>query len=465
MSATTAAPTVTDARLPAGWRWAPAWVLAYVAFWPAARVSEAILSLGALTALFLLLRTRFAGGQRLLGHGAWALTTALFFAYWLPQLFSSLDALEPAAALRKTLAGLRYLPFLWLAAIAVATERGRRTVFAGISLIMLVWALDLLLQGASAGRLNLLNGALDALYQQVRGQTMCEGQLLRGEGRFNGIFGSCNPVLGIVLASFSPFVLSAATQRFARAGWLVAAVLMGLAILLAGARAAWLTYALVLLFSGWQVWGGKRLLLLALAGAAVLAALALSVPQVGARFARTAMLLQGDAAGVDAALSGRGRIWGAAACMVENHPINGVGARNFRYAFADCDPARQIVCTGENCPAPAAEWGEGPALHAHQLIYEILSETGFLGLVLWLAGAALAWRAWRFADIACRERARPAMLALAVTVFPLNTHLAFHASFWGGVFLLLVALYAGSLLAREDGLKAPDTGKPRPADA
>ena len=47
------------------------------------------------------------------------------------------------------------------------------------------------------------------------------------------------------------------------------------------------------------------------------------------------------------------------------------------------------------------------------------------------------------------ERARPAMLSLAVTVFPLNTHLAFYSTFWGGLALLLAALYAGSLLARD----------------
>ena len=68
---------------------------------------------------------------------------------------------------------------------------------------------------------------------------------------------------------------------------------------------------------------------------------------------------------------------------------------------------------------------------------------------MWMAGVALAWRAWRFADERARERARPAMWALVVTVFPLNTHLAFYSTFWGGLTLLLAALYAGSLLARE----------------
>lgn len=40
------------------------------------------------------------------------------------------------------------------------------------------------------------------------------------------------------------------------------------------------------------------------------------------------------------------------------------------------------------------------------------------------------------------------MLALLVTVFPLNTHLAFYSTFWGALTLMLAALYAGSLLAR-----------------
>ncbi|RZA11278.1 MAG: O-antigen ligase family protein, partial [Lysobacteraceae bacterium] len=86
-----------------------------------------------------------------------------------------------------------------------------------------------------------------------------------------------------------------------------------------------------------------------------------------------------------------------------------------------------------------------------QVVLEVLSETGGLGLLLWLAGAALAWRAWRYADAASRERARPAMLALVVSVFPLNTHLAAYSTFWGGVLLMLSALYAGSLLGAARG--------------
>ncbi len=218
------------------------------------------------------------------------------------------------------------------------------------------------------------------------------------------------------------------------------AAALGIVILLAGARAAWITFALVLLWSGWRLLGWKKLLGVFAFGAVMLALFALASPQVRERVERTTHMLTASEEGVDSALSGRARIWGAAACMARHHPVNGVGARGFREAFDACDPERGEV----------AAWGEGPALHAHQLVLEVLSETGGFGLLLWLAGAALAWRAWRYASEAARARARPAMVALAVTVFPFNTHLAFYSTFWGGLTLLLAALYAGSLLGRDE---------------
>ena len=116
-----------------------------------------------------------------------------------------------------------------------------------------------------------------------------------------------------------------------------------------------------------------------------------------------------------------------------------MGVRGFRQAWPECDPA-----SGQ---APA--WGEGEAYHAHQLVLELLSETGIAGLLLWLVAAWLVWRSWRDADAAARARARPALLALAATLFPFNTHLAFYSTFWGGLVLLLAGLYAGALYGRD----------------
>ena len=420
-----------------GWRWAPPWVLAFVALWPAPGYAEAVLALGALAGIVHLLLSRFRGGSALLSGPAWALTTVLFFAYWLPEAISALDAADRARALREAALDLRYLPFLWIVAAAVADEAGRRRTFAGLAVIVAIWTLDGLVQ-AVIGTSPLFWG-IDNAKQALSGHAMCTEAEVAAVDRLSGILGPCNLKLGIVLASLSPFALDAAGRRYGRTGWLVAAAMIGLVVLLAGARAAWLTYALVLSWTGLRLLGWKRLLGVFALGALLLALAAVLSPPVAERLQRSTTALSGGAQDVDHALSGRSRIWSAAVCMARTHPVNGVGARGFREAFPACDAAAGEI----------AAWGTGPALHAHQIVLEVLSETGALGLLLWLAGAALAWRAWRYADLAARDRARPAMLALAVTVFPFNTHLASYSTFWGGVLLLLAALYAGSLLGRE----------------
>ena len=426
------------ASAPTGWRWAPAWVLAFVALWPAPGYAEGVMVLGALVAIAKLLLARFHRGGELLSGPAWALTSVLFFAYWLPEAVSALDAVDRARALREAAVDLRYLPFLWLAAAAVANARGRRITFGGLAVIVAVWTLDALLQ-ALTGTSPLFFG-IDAIKQAISSKPMCPPEDIIAVGRLSGVLGACNPKIGLVLASLSPFLLIAAARRMGVLGWGAAAAALGTVILLAGARAAWLTFALALLWSGWRLLGWKKLAAVFVVGAVALGVATLTSAPLAERLQRTTAALAGDEAGVDHALSGRSRIWTAAWCMFRAHPVNGIGARGFREAFDDCDPRR-----GE-----LAAWGEGPALHAHQLVLEVLSETGAFGLLLWFAGGALAWRAWRYASAAARERARPAMLALAVTVFPINTHLAFYSTFWGGLTLLLAALYAGSLLAREE---------------
>jgi O-antigen ligase len=420
-----------------GWRWAPVWVLAFVALWPAPGYAEGVMVLGALAAIARLLLVRFRDGTRLLSGPAWALTSVLFCSYWLPELLSAFDAVDHGRAISEALVDLRYLPFLWLVAASVADARSRRITFGGLGIIVGIWTLDALVQ-ALAGTSPLFWG-IDAIKHAISDHGMCPVAETALVDRLSGVLGPCNLKLGVVIASLSPFVLHAATKRFGSAGWMVAAAAVGLVVLLAGSRAAWLTYGLVLVFSGWQLLGWKRLLGVFVFGAVALGVLTATSPQVRERVQRTTQALTADRDGVDTALSGRTRIWSAALCMAREHPVNGVGARGFRDAFPACDQDRGVV--------PA--WGEGPALHAHQIVLEILSETGALGLLCWLAGVALAWRAWNYANLRARDAARPAMLALVVTVFPFNTHLAFYSTFWGGLTLLLAALYAGSLLARD----------------
>ena len=402
-----------------GFRWSPYVVLAFVALWPTVGPAEAVLSLGALTSLAILAHRRFRNGTALLSREAWALITALFFCYWLPEAFSAIDAEDTARAWREVLLDLRYLPFLWLVAMAVAPARGRRIVFLGLGLIAGAWALDAAVQAVTGFSLGGANSS----------------------DRLSGIFGAGNLKLGLVLATLSPFALDAAARRFHASGWFAAAMLLGSVILLAGSRASWLVFALVLLGSGWRRLGWKRLAVSLLGGLAMASVLALAFStQFESRIERSLAVFSGDRAGLDQALSGRLSIWHAAAGMIAEHPVNGVGVRGFREAYA-------------RYAAPDDFWlahGQQGALHAHQVVFEVLSETGAVGLLLWLMGAALAWRAWRWSLPAARRRAAVPALALAVTAFPFNTSLAFYSTFWGGAFLLLLALFAGTLFALQD---------------
>lgn len=417
------------AALPSGDRapragWAPWWMLACVALWPWMGPANAAVALGAVVTVVWLGLRRFRGGDALLSREAWALTSALFFSYWLPELFSCFDAVDAKQAFYEVFEGLRFLPFLWLAAIAVHREPDRRIVFGGIAILVLAWTLDGLAQAMTG--------------HSVGGAANVEPGT--GAIRISGVFGAKHPHLGQVLASLAAFPLGLAARRLGIAGWIGAALLVGTAILLSGSRAACVTFALVLLFGGWRLLGWKRLLGVFAAGAIGIAALAVVFPNdLHERIARTEAVFSGDAEGIDAATSGRLRIWGAALCMAREHPINGVGVREYRDAYAACAPKMK---------APPA-WGDGGALHAHQIVLEVLSETGLLGLLLWIVGAALGVRAWRLAEPAARMRAAMPAVALAVTVFPLNTHLAFYSSFWGGLTLLLAGLYAGSLFGED----------------
>ena len=125
-------------------------------------------------AIVKLLATRFRGGTELLSGPAWALTSALFFAYWLPQLLSAFDAFDTRHAFYKAATALRYLPFLWLVASAVADRRGRRITFGGLAVIAGVWTLDALAQAVS-GTSPLFWG-LDALKQLIEHKPLCSAQ-------------------------------------------------------------------------------------------------------------------------------------------------------------------------------------------------------------------------------------------------------------------------------------------------
>jgi len=339
-----------------------------------------------------------------------------FGGYILAAALALPDAVAPARSASNTL-GLFRLPGFALAALLLS-EQQRRTLLRWLALVTAFWLADALCQ---------------ALF----------GYGLRGvssSDRLSGIFGD-NLKLGPVLAVSAALLLAALQQR---PRWqLLALSLLVVCILLAGTRSGWVMLAVVLLFwgesvrrrSAWPLW---RVAAITLTVLPVLAtALYLQWPSFAGRVDRTSLLLSADRAQVDAALAYRLPIWETSVQMLRAHPINGVGTRGFRYAYADH-------------AQPSDRWlASGGALHPHQLLFEILCETGIIGLLCWLVAGLALLRSYQRAAPPARARAWPYAVALIAMVFPINTHLAFYSSFWGLLFALMLGLYIASLLASD----------------
>jgi O-antigen ligase len=389
---------------------------------PVGRSSEAPLALAAMAGLVWIWRAR----SELAADAGLRLVFALFACYWLPALISSPDSFAPAKSWSTVAALLRFLPFAAFAALGLRDARVWPRIVQAVAAVLVLWLIDAWVQVFTGYS---LAGAAD-------------------KERLSGIFGAGNLKLGLVLAALAPFLFVAAREAFGVRGLVAAFAFMLVPILLAGERAAWLMYGLVSLVFLWReartplrfaAWSSG---LAVLALAAALTMLHFS-PSFAARVDKSLRVLGGTEQAVDEASAGRVRIWSTAARMSAAHPVNGVGVRAFRYAYPQY--------AGKNDWFVNHDHGiEEGALHAHQIVLEVLSETGVVGLALWLAGAWLALRAWWRASARARVRAFAPALALAAMTFPLNTHLAFYsASAWGLLFWWLLALYCAALHAED----------------
>ena len=394
-------------------------ILGVLVLLPVAQSFEAPFAVAAIAGVVLAWR----GKRELAGNEGVRVACLLFACYWLPALISAPGSLAPKQESWKTVGILlRFLPFAVFACLTLRDTRNWPRVIQAIAAIVMLWLIDAWVQALTG------YGIAGAAEKE----------------RLSGIFGAGNLKLGPALAVLSPFVLVEAREIWVRRGLVIAFVFLLGPILLSGERAAWLIYALV---TGVFLWRETRALLpfflcgigLTALFACVVAVALHTSTRFDARVERSLKVLQGSAQSMDEATAGRtSRIWPTAWRMAVAHPINGVGVRAFRYAYPQF--------AGPNDAFVNAQTDEG-AFHAHQIVLEVLSETGLIGLAFWIAGAFFALRAWWRASASARERALAPALALAVMTFPVNTHLAFYSAFWGLLFWWLLALYCASITA------------------
>jgi len=362
-------------------------------------------------------------GHSMWWEGAARLFTLMFLALWLPALVSVIDAEN----LQKSIKTVLTLPRFYLAGLFVihvlsnAESWGR----------FLCWSAWLL-----------LFWLVDAVVQLMLGYDLFGYVAL--PQRLNGVFGEEHIKLGLVLPVFLGLLFEHARRNWSGYAQFGVVLLALMIVFMAGSRAGWIMLTVVLItYTGHVTARSGRSPALVLSGLmAVGGLLAFATYHASDDFRQrvnqSLLIFSGDKAQMDVALSTRLPIWGVAVRMIEDNPVNGVGARGFRYAYPQyAEPDDPFV---------AADHDAG-AMHSHQMILEVLSETGFVGLLGLLFLYGLVVRAWVTATDECRRWMLPGGLGALAVFFPVNTHFAIYSSFWSQIVWFVLAVYCAGRLA------------------
>jgi O-antigen ligase len=342
----------------------------------------------------------------------------LFLCIWLPMLFSLTDAVNTY----KTASTVLTFPRLYLAGVFVVwtleDQRQRDLLLRLAAILVAFWVLD-------------------ALIQAVRGIDLFGFR--HTASRLNGVYGESHLDLGVALPTLAPFLLVTLRQK----PWLLAigATLTGIVILLAGSRGGWVSYALIILlllasetqrFRRNRYWGGFIVIFLI----GLLTIVANVHPEARQRIQGTLGLFSGDLQIVDKALSGRLKIWETSWNIFQAHPINGVGANGFRNIYPAYAVQGDVFVNEETQTGP---------FYAHQLIVQVGSDTGLIGIAGLLMFYFLWLRSWRSLDQTQKAATLPFTLAAIAWLFPLNTHASFYSAQWSQLIWLLLALHCAAL--------------------
>ena len=407
-------PPTSSATPPRGWRQQAPALLAWlaIAVLPFGRVVEVVVLLMAAFGLVHAVRAR----RTLFDDPRMRLLWLLFAVYWLPIVASVPDSVDIGRSLPNAIEHLRFL-FSGVFLVAFLDRAGLRLFLKLSALVLVIWIAD-------------------ALLQWIRGTDIFGYE--PWPGRLSGMFGR-NSKFGLTLAVYLPLLWEWLRTRH---GWRVTLVVMALSgsfVLVAGSRAAWIVVAVTAFAYALGTWQRHRkvswrLMLIAVLVVAAWGVAAYSFSERVSRGVDEALagfLQQGDRLSSNS-IYHRYWIWKGAVAMFLDHPVNGVGVRNFRVAFADYVSPDDPFFGGPNPQSPT---------HSHQLLLETASETGIIGLAGLFALWYLLFRAYRRS-----HRTSPGLLVavaagIAGGYFPINTHLAIYSSYWSQIMWFLIGLF------------------------
>ncbi len=363
------------------------------------------------------------------GPGLWF--SLAFLIYLVPILISATDAIRVQRTLEVGISQLRFYLSGCFFLYALARPKSRALFLKLSAWTLVFWVVD---------------GYLQALFDwEIFG-------LPHPRDKLGAVFGN-SAKYGIILATLLPILWEYTRQTFRTTVWVVTIAVTVYLVFLSGSRAAWIIVGASLLFYVLILaWRRPRLVFGSLGAIAVAAVLmgwvAYASDGIFARKINDALrFFEGQATATNQSFAHRMLIWKVASRIFLHHPINGVGARDFRYAYPlYADPDDPFI-TKENPYAAAA--------HSHQMLLEVGSETGLIGLVGLFAVWWIMFRLWRRSDPDTRRRLLPYGLALIGAYFPLNTHLAFYSSVWSQILWWLTGLYFAAAMPRDQGRQEP----------
>jgi O-antigen ligase len=396
----------------------PSWLaVTFIALLPFGRLAEIPLSLFALSLPFVL---RSAANRTRLRVVA-PFVIGLFLCFWLPMLLSSFDSMAPQKSWSQSLAALRFLAAACSMAVLLSPPSARWRVLRWTAFLLLFWAVD--------GFVQLLLGF------DLFGIAM-------HPDRLNALFIQKYQFFGPTLAMLSPLLLEYARREWAPWAWAVSFTLVLGAVLISGMRAGWLSMVVVLLayvllmFQRENRELRRMMLSIPLLAVLILSFSYFASPLFQQRIESTRTAYLADSAELDEATSNRLPIFTTAWSMYQHHPVNGVGVRAFPQAY--------MIYAADDDIHIQKSGGVSGATHAHNVVLEVMADTGTIGLIGLLLGTLLAARHWLQGSPSQRQDSFPFLLAVVVILFPLNSHFAIYGTYTSSLLWFLLGLWAST---------------------
>ncbi len=398
--------------------WASWLAVAFIAFLPFGRLSEIPLSIFAISLIFL---ARSADKRKIITSSA-SFLLPLFLCYWVPLVLSSLDSMDPQKSWLQSFAALRYLAAALALSILLRAPSDRERLLRWTAYLLLFWALDAFVQ--------LLFGS------DLFGIAM-------HPDRLNALFVKKYQFFGPTLAMLSPLVLEHARRQWPSWAWALSFTLILGAVMIAGMRSGWLTMAIVLgTYIALMFKRENREIRQTIFTIPVLLMLVIGVSYFSSglfqeRLSDTRAFTLGSEAALDESSMERIPIFKTALKMYREHPVNGVGVRAFPVAYMKYAEADDVHIRKSG--------GQSGATHAHNVVLEVMSDTGTIGLAGLLLAVMFLWRHQAKTSPSERREAFPYALAVFLVLFPFNSHFAIYGTYTSSLIWFLMGLWASAL--------------------